>query len=131
MKKAFSFLFIVALFMIVCFTGCDKEITYKVRITCCQTETGIDTGAVIPNCQVKIGKDNYAEYAQASGVTDENGVFEYTFAHEALLSVDTYCEVVQVNEETGEETADIYVGSGQVKLLPNEVVEETILMMRQ
>ena len=115
MKKAFNFLLIAALFMIVCFTGCDKEITYKVRITCCQTETGIDTGAVMPNCQVK----------------DENGVFEYTFAHEALLSVDTYCEVVQVNEETGEETADIYVGSGQVKLLPNEVVEETILMMRQ
>lgn len=131
MKKAFGFLLVAALFIVVCFTGCDKEITYKVRITCCETETGIDTGAVIPNCQVKIGKDNYAEYAQAEGVTNENGVFEYTFTHEALLSVETFCERVVVDEETGAETAETLIGSGQVKLLPNEVVEETILMMRE
>lgn len=131
MKKIFGLLLIPALFLVVCLTGCDKEITYKVRITCCYSETGIDTGDVVSDCYVNIGEENYADYAKASGVTNENGIFEHQFMHEALLTVRAHRDTTYVGEDGVENSMTTHVGIGQVKLLPNEVVEQTILLMRQ
>lgn len=123
MKKLIGIIPIIGLVIILCFAGCTKEITYKIKIKCCYSETGIDTGAVVPGTYIKIGKDNYADFAQAEGYTDANGEFEYTFKYEALLDVTaSFGDTI---------TGNNYYGSGQIKLLPDELVEETILMMRQ
>ena len=126
-KKAFVFIpVIVAVVLVLLFSRCDKESTYPVKIICNFSETGIDTGAVVVGAEVVIGKDNYAAFAQSTGVTNASGSFSHTFTYEALLDVAATYSVI---DSFG--VAKTYIGAGQVKLMPNEVVEKTILMIEQ
>ena len=124
MKKYFVFIpVLIAAVLILLFSRCEKEVTYPVKIICNFSETGIDTGAVVVGAVVTIGKDNYAAYAQASGITNEIGVFEHIFQYESLLDV----TVSYTYTENGVTTT--YRGAGQIKLMADEVVEKTILMI--
>lgn len=126
-KRAFVFLpVVIAVVLVLLFSSCDKETTYPVKIICNFSETGIDTGDVVIGAVVQIGKDNYAAFAQATGNTNSTGSFSHTFAYEALLDVKATYSVVDSfgNPRT-------YIGAGQVKLMPNEIVEKTILMIQQ
>ena len=126
-KKAFVFIpVIVAVVLVLLFSRCDKETTYPVKIICNFSETGIDTGDVVIGADVRIGKDNYAPFAQAIGKTNKSGSFSYTFTYESLLDVVATYTVV---DSFG--VSKVYIGAGQVKLLPIEVVEKTILMIEQ
>lgn len=126
-KKAFVFVpVIVAVVLVLLFSRCDKETTYPVKIICNFSETGIDTGAVVVGAEVRIGKDNYAYFAQATGNTNNTGSFSHTFSYEALLDVTTTYSMI---DSLG--IPRTYIGAGQVKLMPNEVVEKTILMIEQ
>lgn len=126
MKKVFLFIpIVIAAIIVLLFSSCEKEDVYPVKIICVYSETGIDTGDVVAGATVTIGKENYAPYAQASGVTDKNGVFTHEFPYEALLDVTTEVTV----DEGG--IVKTYIGATQVKLLPNETVEKMILMIGQ
>lgn len=126
MKKVFLFIpIVIAAIIVLLFSSCEKEEVYPVKIICVLSETGIDTGDVAAGATVTIGKPNYAPYAQVTGVTDKNGVFTHEFPYEALLDVTTEVTV----DEGG--IAKTYIGATQVKLLPNETVEKTILMIGQ
>lgn len=122
MKKFFVIIpVVIAAVLILLFSRCEEEVTYPVKVICNYSLTGIDTGAVVVGATVVIGKENYAEYAQASGVTNETGVFQYDFMHEALLDVTAVFS----------DGTSTYKGAGQIKLMQNEVVEKTILMIQQ
>lgn len=126
MKKVFLFIpIVIAAIIVLLFSSCEKEDVYPVKIICVYSETGIDTGDVVAGATVTIGKENYAPYAQATGVTDKNGVFTHEFPYEALLDVTTEVTV----DEGG--IVKTYIGATQVKLLPNETVEKMILMIGQ
>ena len=126
MKKVFLFIpIVIAAIIVLLFSGCEKEEVFPVKIICVFSETGIDTGDVVAGATVTIGKPNYAPFAQASGITDDNGVFTHEFPYEALLDVRAEVAVAEG------EVVRTYVGASQVKLLPNETVERTILMIRQ
>ncbi|HPB57943.1 MAG TPA: hypothetical protein PLL49_05500 [Bacteroidales bacterium] len=126
MKKVFLFIpIVIAAIIVLLFSSCEKEEVYPVKIICVYSETGIDTGDVVAGATVTIGKENYAPYAQASGVTDKNGVFTHEFPYEALLDVTAEVTV----DEGG--VVKTYIGATQVKLLPNETVEKMILMIGQ
>lgn len=126
-KKAFVFIpVVIAILLVLLFSSCDKEVTYPVKIDCNFSLTGIDTGGVVIGAVVEIGKENYAAFAQASGVTDTTGSFSHTFTYEALLDVKaTY------TYDDGLGNITTYIGAGQVKLMPNELVEKTILLIEQ
>lgn len=126
MKKSFVFLpVVVAAVLILLFSRCEEEVIYPVKITCNYSETGIDTGSVMIGAVVVIGKPNYAAYAQASGVTDITGSFQHDFQYEALLDVTANYTLVD------DGVTKTFVGAGQIKLKPNELVEKTILMIEQ
>ncbi|HNY63526.1 MAG TPA: hypothetical protein PLH70_07180 [Bacteroidales bacterium] len=126
MKKVFLFIpIVIAAIIVLLFSSCEKEDVYPVKIICVYSETGIDTGDVVAGATVTIGKENYAPYAQASGVTDKNGIFTHEFPYEALLDVTAEVTV----DEGG--VVKTYIGATQVKLLPNETVEKMILMIGQ
>ncbi|HQQ20897.1 MAG TPA: hypothetical protein PK471_03220 [Bacteroidales bacterium] len=126
MKKVFLFIpIVIAAIIVLLFSSCEKEEVYPVKIICVYSETGIDTGDVVAGATVTIGKENYAPYAQASGVTDKNGIFTHEFPYEALLDVTAEVTV----DEGG--VVKTYIGATQVKLLPNETVEKMILMIGQ
>jgi len=129
MKKIINFIFILSCSVILlCFTQCTKDPTYKVKITCRHTNTGIDTSSVISGAAVVIGQENATEgpvdsYAKAVGLTDNNGIFEWNFKYEALLNVTaTYYDTVDATN---------YIGAGQIKLVADEVVEKTVLLIKQ
>ena len=126
MKKYFVFIpVVVAAVLIFLFSRCEKEVTYPVKIVCNFSETGIDTGGVVVGATVTIGKDNYAPFAQASGLTDITGAFKYTFQHEALLDITAEYSYIE------DGVTRSYIGVGQIKLMPDELVEKTILMIEQ
>ena len=125
MKKFLFIPIVIAAIIVLLFSSCEKEDVYPVKIICVYSETGIDTGDVVAGATVTIGKENYAPYAQATGVTDKNGVFTHEFPYEALLDVTTEVTV----DEGG--IVKTYIGATQVKLLPNETVEKMILMIGQ
>ncbi|MDR1346097.1 MAG: hypothetical protein LBK03_05285 [Bacteroidales bacterium] len=132
MNRKFSILLalLAAITLAVSFSKCKKDESCKVRIICRQSLTGVDTGAVIPQCEVEIGKDSYASYAHVTGVANASGVFEYTFKLEALLDVKANAEIREpVTDSTFANFP--YEGVGQVKLIPGETVEKTILLLKQ
>lgn len=120
---------LVAATIAITFSECKKDELCKVRITCCQSATGIDTGAVIPMCEVNVGKPYHADYAHTSGVTNEAGVFEYTFKLEALLDIEAHGTVPEV--VNGDTVHFGYAGIGRIKLVPGETVEKTILLLKE
>jgi len=126
-KKAFVFIpVVIAIILVLLFSSCDQEVNYPVKIICNFSETGIDTGDVVIGATVEVGKENYAAFAQAEGVTNKNGSYSHTFTYEALLDVKATYIV-----ENLDGSIDTYIGAGQVKLMPNELVEKTILMIHQ
>lgn len=126
MKKVFLFIpVVIAAIVVLLFSSCEKEEVFPVKIICVYSETGIDTGDVVVGATVTIGKPNYAPFAQASGVTDDDGVFSHEFQYEALLDVKAEFAL------TEGDAVRTYVGASQIKLLPNETIEKTILMIRQ
>jgi len=131
MDKKISTLLVllIAVALAITFSECKKDESCKVRIICCQSNTGVDTGAVIPMCNVEIGKDDYADYAHTVGVADASGVFEYTFKLEALLDVEANATVTETVNGVPEQFE--YAGVGQIKLIPGETVEKTILLLKQ
>ena len=120
---------LVAATLAITFSECKKDDSCKVRIICRQSLTGVDTGAVIPQCEVEIGKSDYAPYAHVAGVTNASGVFEYTFKLEALLDVEANATLQEI--ANGDTLEYDYAGVGQIKLIPGETVEKTILLLKQ
>ena len=80
-----------------------------------------DTKCKAANVQVEIGTNsNFAQFAQATGTTDNNGVFEHTFDYEAVLPV-----IASITKPDGR----MYYGSTQIALKPGETVEQPLLIM--
>jgi hypothetical protein len=131
MNKKISTLLVllVAATLAITFSECKKDESCKVRIICRQSITGVDTGAVIPMCEIEIGKDEYADFAHTVGVTNASGVFEYTFKLEALLDVEANATLQEI--VNGDTLEFDYVGVGQIKLISGETVEKTILLLKQ
>ena len=128
MKNRTIFVAIIGFILVATFSQCYKAPVFKVKITC-HYSSDIDTGEVVSGAIVTIGKDSYpngesAEFAKATGETDANGVFEHEFLYEALLDVNA----IKVENVDGTEVN--YIGVGQVKLVPDEVVEKVILLRR-
>jgi hypothetical protein len=127
MKKVPFLIPILASIVLLFFASqCKKDTICKVRIICNYSENGIDTGDLVKNCFVEIGKDNYADFAQDTGRTNALGVYETEFQYEALLDVSATSIVIDTNMNETD-----YLGSGQVKLIPGETVEKVILLMPQ
>ena len=127
MKKVPFLIPILASIVLLFFASqCKKDTICKVRIVCNYSENGIDTGNLVEDCFVEIGKDNYADFAQDTGRTNVFGVYETEFQYEALL--DVFATSVFVDSNMNERN---YQGSGQVKLIPGETVEKVILLMPQ
>lgn len=121
--RKFSFILplIAGLILIFACAQCKKDTSCKARIIVYYSETGIDTGAVAAGVTVEIGKNsNFAEFAQAEGTTDNNGIFECEFPYEAVLPV-----VATITKPDGR----MYTGSTQISLKPGETVEQPLLIM--
>ena len=76
MKKIrFILPLLAAIVLTIAFAQCTKDTKCKAVIKVYYSETGIDTGQVAANVQVEIGTNsNFAQFAQATGTTDDNGV---------------------------------------------------------
>jgi len=127
MKKVPFLIPILASIVLLFFSSqCKKDTICKVRIICNYSENGIDTGDLVENCFVEIGKDNYADFARDTGRTNSSGVYETKFKYEALLDITASSIFIDTNMNETD-----YLGSGQVKLIPGETVEKVILLMPQ
>lgn len=128
MKKiAVLFYALAVTTLLVTFTQCKKEPVCELVLRVHTTTTGVDTAGPLAGAYVRIGlEDNYADFAKAEGYTDKNGVFTHTFKYEALLDVVVsydstyYIDDVPIREQ--------YYGAGRVKLVPDETVDQVILV---
>lgn len=136
MKKiAVLFYALAVTTLLLAFTQCKKEPVCELVLRVHTTTTGIDTAAPLPMAYVRIGlEDNYADFAKAEGYTDANGVFTHTFKYEALLDVvitydSTYYTYFTVDDRLDSVYHhDAYYGTGRVKLVPDETVDQVILV---
>ncbi len=121
--------------LLIC-TQCKKEPVCELLLRVHTTTTGVDTAEALPNAYVRVGlEDNYADFAKAEGRTDFNGIFSHTFKYEALLDVVVTCDTTYYEYITHEdEHIDTiphhvsYYGTGRVKLVPDETVDQVILV---
>ena len=130
MKKiAVLFYALAVITLLAVCTQCKKEPVCELVLRVHTTTTGVDTAAPLPMAHVRVGlEDNYADFAKAEGYTDANGVFTYTFKYEALLDVEvTYDSTYYIDEVYYH---DAYYGTGRVKLVPDETVDQVILVTR-
>ena len=126
-KLAYIIPVFTAFLFVILFSQCKKETDCKVRIICKYSETGIDTGKIVPGCTVKLGKEDFADYAKAEGKCDINGVYETAFQYQAILEINAnYVIVDSLTEEVDE-----FTGRGEIKLMPGETVEKVVLLIRQ
>ena len=132
MKKiAVLFYALAVTTLLIAFTQCKKEPVCELVLRVHKTTTGIDTADALPGALVRIGlNDNYADFAKAEGRTDANGVFTYTFKYEALLDVEISGESTYTTDEQGVsvEHHDVYYGTGRIMLVPDETVDQVILV---
>lgn len=136
MKKiAVLFYALAVVTLLAVFSQCKKEPVCELVLRVHTTTTGVDTAAALPRAYVRIGlEDNYADFAKAEGYTDQNGVFTYTFKYEALLDVivtydSTYYTYYTVDDHLDSVYHhDSYYGTGRVKLIPDETVDQVILV---
>lgn len=119
----------MACLMAVLFSQCEKDHSCKMKITCNLSNNGIDTDAVVPNAYIIVGKEEYADYAKAQGLTNENGVFEHTFPYPALLDVVAAYADTTFDENGTVTEIKYYTGGAQVQVNANETTEKTILMV--
>ena len=140
MKKiAVLFYALAVTTLLVVFTQCKKEPVCELVLRVHTTTTGVDTAGPLPMAYVRVGlEDNYADFAKAEGYTDQNGVFTHTFKYEALLDVivtydSTYYTYFTVGEGDNAHLDstyhhDAFYGTGRVKLVPDETVDQLILV---
>ena len=136
MKKiAVLFYALAVTTLLIAFTQCKKEPVCELVLRVHTTTTGVDTAGPLPRAFVRIGlEDNYADFAKAEGYTDDNGVFMHTFKYEALLDVmitydSTYYTYFTVDDHLDSVYHhDAYYGTGRVKLVPDETVDQIILV---
>lgn len=136
MKKiAVLFYALAVVTLLVAFTQCKKEPVCELVLRVHTTTTGADTADALPMAYVRIGlEDNYADFAKAEGYTDANGVFTHTFKYEALLDVIVTYDSTYYTYYTVEDHLDsvyhhdAYYGTGRVKLIPDETVDQLILV---
>ena len=140
MKKiAILFYALAVTTLLVVFAQCKKESVCELVLRVHTTTTGIDTAGPLPRAYVRVGlEDNYADFAKAEGYTDANGVFAHTFKYEALLDVvitydSTYYTYFTVGEGNDAYLDSVYhhdafYGTGRVKLIPDETVDQLILV---
>lgn len=133
MKKKIYFILVLAVAMVLSFslTQCKKDYTCGITVRCNFTETGIDTGGVVPNATLTIypravaaGRTVHSSIENNKTVTtDETGTYTHRYPYEALLDISaTYTDTT---------THRNYRGTVQVKLVEGENVEKTVLMMRE
>lgn len=128
-KLKFLLPIVISVCLVVFFSQCKKDHDCKMKITCNFSSNGIDTGKVASKVFIKVGKDEYADYAKATGYTNTNGVFEHTFPYPALLDI-----VATYSDTTFDENGDVtaiknYTGGAQVQVNDGETTEKTILMV--
>ena len=132
MKKiAFLFYALAVITLLIAFTQCKKEPVCELVLRVHKTTTGLDTAEALPGAFVRIGlNDNYADFAKAEGYADANGVFAHTFKYEALLDVEISGESTYTTEEQGAtvEHHDNYYGKSRIMLVPDETVDQVILV---
>ncbi len=103
--------------------GCQHDYRCTMRIIC-RYYDNVDTGDVVKNAYIVVGKEEYDPRARTEGYTDANGVFEHIFDYPALLDVvATYYDTL----ETGE--VKYYTGAAQIQMNESETTEKVILMM--
>lgn len=129
MKKiAVLFYALAVTTLLVAFTQCKKEPVCELVLRVHTSTTGADTAAPLPGAYVRIGlEDNYADFAKAEGYTDKNGVFTHTFKYEAVLDVIVSYDTTYYVDEVYHR--DAYYGTGRVKLVPDETVDQVLLVM--
>ena len=128
MKKiAILFYALAVTTLLVTFSQCKKEPVCELVLRVHTTTTGVDTAGPLPMAHVRVGlEDNYADFAKADGYTDANGVFTHTFQYEALLDVEvTYDSKYYIDDVMFH---DAFYGTGRVKLVPDEIVDQVILV---
>ena len=128
MKKiAVLFYALAVVTLLAVFNQCKKEPVCELVLRIHTTNTGVDTAAALLGAYVRVGlEDNYADFAKAEGYTDANGVFTHTFKYEALLDVVvTYDSSYYIDEVYYH---DAFYGTGRVKLIPDETVDQVILV---
>ncbi len=132
MKKiAVLFYALAVTTLLIAFTQCKKEPVCELVLRVHTSTTGIDTAAALPGAFVRIGlNENYADFAKTEGYTDQNGVFTHTFKYEAMLDVEISYDSTYTVEEQGTSVThhDVYYGTGRVKLVPDETVDQVILV---
>ena len=129
MKKSFFLIAIFAVVIMLTMSQCKKNTNCKIRLECRFTTTGLDTGNVVPGAVLDIYPGSIAPgrtvhpaiESGRHGVTNSEGVYEFTYPYEALLNVTaTYTDTVHHVD---------YRGTAQIKLQEGETVEKVILMM--
>lgn len=132
MKKLFYFIPVlaVALILTLSLTQCKKNYNCTMKVRCYLSETGIDTGATAPSVTLEIypravasGRTVHQSISDfKNAVTDGNGYYEHTYPYEALLDVTaTYSDTVNHKN---------YRGTAQIKLQEGQIVDKTILLIR-
>mgnify|MGYP006990034231 CR=1 FL=1 len=128
MKKLVHIIPVIAgviMLLLLC-TQCHKDPVYNARITCRFSTNGIDTGQVASFTHLEIGKADYGDFAKRSVNTDVRGIYETTFQYEALLDI-----VGTLTTYDEDSVAYHFLGTGQIKLIPDELAEAVILMIPQ
>lgn len=124
-----SVVLLVCVGCVVLFSECKKDTTCHAAIKAYYSENGVDILEPAANAYIQIGTNtNYADFARAEGYANEEGVFTWDFKYEA--SLDVVAENTReywVNEN--ESVQATYRGSSQIKLVPGETVEVTVLLL--
>ena len=109
------------------FTQCEHNYSCTMKVVC-RLFDGVDTGKVAANAYVVVGKEEYADYAQAEGFTDSQGVFLHVFDYPALLDVNvTYYDTI--HNLNGTVDSILYTGSAKIQLYESETTEKLVLLM--
>ncbi|MBO4654458.1 MAG: hypothetical protein J5644_02810 [Bacteroidales bacterium] len=129
MKKSLFLIPVIAVVILLTMTQCKKNYSCGLKVVCCFSETGVDTGKVVAGAALEIYPGAVAPGSEVHPVinqnrydtTDENGSCMKTYPYEALLNITaTYTDTTEHKD---------YRGTAQVKLQEGETVEKLILMM--
>lgn len=125
MKKAINICFVLlAVVSATLFLGCKKDTECKAQVICKYSWDGINIeDQNLPGCYILLGKEDFADFAKSEGFANDNGIYETTFEHEALLDISASKTV-----ETSDGQLINFVGKGQIRLVAGELATAEVIL---
>lgn len=138
MEKKISLMRVLffSLLILPLFTQCYKEPIYPAVVQCFYVDEDGEKIGVAKNCYVKIGREEYGDFAIREGATDANGVYKTTFDYQAILDVICYIDLTELtvtsDDSLGRDYYELiteyWYAANVLKLQPDQEVTLELLL---